>query len=305
MHGTSSQRDRNKPVLPIEIPDDSTALIKAVHKRNYEEVGRLVREDPGQLRGVTTCKIYGDSFRGVTALMIAAVLGYHEMIELLEKEVGCVDGEGRTALICAVVNFEDGSDGQRAYFSNEQMNTDCGDVCVTKLCEGRLKCIKLLAEMESRLKKNGSESSPHETALMKAAENGHTKIVEILLEKESGMQRSDGRTALMTAARYGHTDCVRLLVKKEGGVQDSYGWTALMRAAENGHTACIKLLLEKERGMQESDGWTALMIATRYGHTDCVGLLVEKEKDMKNNRGDTALDIAKRYNKNSIISLLS
>ncbi|KAE8303743.1 Kinase, NEK [Giardia duodenalis] len=211
---------------------------------------------------------------GETALVIAARKGYREIVELLDP----TDENGVTALMRAV----DRNDlmAVKALLPLQGGQKATGDVRIGKL-----------------IIYGG-------TALMIAAARGHTRIVELLVEKEGGMQTSYGSTALIRAAENGHTDCVRLLVKKEGGVQNKYGWTALMSAAQNGYTRIVEVLLEKEGGMQRSDGQTALMSATQYGHTDCTRILLEKEGGMQNNGGSTALMFAVRYGHLECVKLL-
>ena len=54
------------------------------------------------------------------------------------------------------------------------------------------------------------------TALILAAQNGHTPVIEILLENGAkiDLQNDDGITPLMWAALHDHTDAVKLLLAK-------------------------------------------------------------------------------------------
>ena len=52
-------------------------------------------------------------------------------------------------------------------------------------------------------------------ALLKAAKNGHSGCVSLLLEAEASVNRQDwlGETALSLAAGEGHDGCVKMLLK--------------------------------------------------------------------------------------------
>ncbi|EET02696.1 Protein 21.1 [Giardia duodenalis ATCC 50581] len=173
--------------------------------------------------------------------------------------------------------------------------------------------------------------SASRTALMSAAQSGHTECVKLLIEKESGMQDKDGRTALMLAAINGHIECVKLLLEKEKGTKTTYEWcgcllgsTSLILAAQNGRDEAVKLLMAHEDGAsgwtnliyaaylgdvdaimdnfhqincKDITGMTALMWAAHRGHTECVKPLLEKEAGMQAENGWTALMFA-AYNGN-------
>ena len=87
------------------------------------------------------------------------------------------------------------------------------------------------------------------TALHRAAENGHEKIVKFLMEKDCDVNLATtfGGTALHRAAKNGHTRIAALLLgyrKILVDVQDNYGGTALHRAARDGHKMVAQLLLD-------------------------------------------------------------
>ncbi|EFO62170.1 Protein 21.1 [Giardia lamblia P15] len=337
MQGGDLQRGRGdrRPVAPIEIPDDSPALIKAVCERNRGKVEQLVRDDPDQLKGTVTCKIYGESFDDVTALMIAAVLGYHEMIEyevngarveLLGEQARRVNRQGMTALICVVTNFAHDTDLQRARENNEEMvEVEVrGEVrVVTRTFAGRRKCIELLLEREGDVSDRNDQTALqiatqkgytdcidllyerygelHWTALMRAAYDGDERGVRGNLQQARLVDR-EGRTALMLAAINGHTEVARLLLEKEWRMQDNNRKTALMHAAARGHKGVVDLLV-KEQCMQDNNEWTALMHAVQNGHLRCVRELLV-ERGMKNNVGNIALDIARNRGYKDIVAIL-
>ncbi|EFO63743.1 Kinase, NEK [Giardia lamblia P15] len=132
------------------------------------------------------------------------------------------------------------------------------------------------------------------TALMFAAQQGHTEAVQLLL-KEAGMKKRTGKTALMIAAELGHHNIVSLLVNVEAGIQDRDLWTALMRAAWFGHSLCCEYLVAEEGRFTRKNGWTALMCAAYRGHANVCRVLAPREAEMYTDAGYTALMYAARY----------
>ena len=94
------------------------------------------------------------------------------------------------------------------------------------------------------------ESKLHRTALMDAAQRGHTSIVQYLLDEGAPVntQDVDGVTSLMLASNFGHSETVRVLLNYGADV-NILGWceeiyqTALTLACYNQRTACVDLLL--------------------------------------------------------------
>ena len=114
---------------------------------------------------------------------------------------------------------------------------------------------------------------------MLAAQNGHTDIVNALLEKNAdlNLQTPQGDTALIWAAQKGHIDCVKALLEAGATVDvtNEYGKTALMIAAVNGH-ASVSALIQAGADMTAEDncGDTASAYATQQQqHQKIIDLL--------------------------------
>ena len=108
---------------------------------------------------------------------------------------------------------------------------------------------------------NPNRTVENHTALMLAAFNGHSKCVELLIEREARMQDSEGTTALMLAAKSGRKDCVNLLLKKEMGMFDSNGHNAKWYAAGE----CKETLAVEEECLCSND----LFDAAEKGCAEC------------------------------------
>ena len=82
------------------------------------------------------------------------------------------------------------------------------------------------------------------TALMFAAQEGHERAVELLLQRgaEINKQNSDGCTALMFAAGEGHSAVVLRLLRAgaDTKLRSGKGKSALQLAKKNGHSACVE-----------------------------------------------------------------
>ena len=99
--------------------------------------------------------------------------------------------------------------------------------------------------------KRGKRGKSHETPLLLAAQNGHARIVSLLLAtNQLDPDHRDGKyklTPLSWAAAKGHVEVVKILLAVEGVNPDSFNRirrTPLSHAAENGHVEIVKLLLE-------------------------------------------------------------
>uniref|UniRef100_A0A2C9JUP8 Uncharacterized protein n=1 Tax=Biomphalaria glabrata TaxID=6526 RepID=A0A2C9JUP8_BIOGL len=143
-------------------------------------------------------------------------------------------------------------------------------------------------------------------ALLKSAELGHKRIMQILIETGVSINKknSSGNTALLIASQRGFVDLVKLLVRNGANVncQNNDGETALILGVKQ---ACslplIEFLISDESGanvnVQNCLGKTALMIAIEQ-QDFCAMKLLMFHKDtilgLKDENGMTALDIAKK-----------
>jgi len=118
------------------------------------------------------------------------------------------------------------------------------------------------------------------TAIMMAAFEGYTEVVEVLLDHGADVDQRDtvGRTALMYASSGPFPQTVELLIEHGADVDradTAEGWTALMFAAAEGHQPVVATLLKRgaDMGITDQDGDAAIDHARARGQTNIVGLL--------------------------------
>ena len=123
------------------------------------------------------------------------------------------------------------------------------------------------------------------TALMLAAFNGHTMVVDALLRAGARVEDRDamGRTPLMFASTGDFLPSVKLLVENGSEVNATDAdehWSALMFAAGEGQDAVVRYLLEHKADptLRDVDGDTAASFAAQRGHGALARLLNEAEQ---------------------------
>jgi ankyrin repeat protein len=172
------------------------------------------------------------------------------------------------------------------------------------LLDDARRMLKAGANIEAR-DKNGW------TALMYAAQHGHTKTCKLLLEKGAGIkvqERLDAR--LLKAAGEGRTGKVGRLLKKGASIEagDSIGWTPLMMAAYGNNMETCALLVEKgaDVNAKSRESWNALMLAACWGYTEICAFLLEKGADVNASDydGKTPLIVARENGKTETAELL-
>ncbi|KAH0608208.1 uncharacterized protein H6S33_002260 [Morchella sextelata] len=145
------------------------------------------------------------------------------------------------------------------------------------------------------------------TALQAAAEGGHSKTVDLLLNMKGDANAPAGeygRTALQAAAGAGYLDIVERLLREKADVNaEAARWggrTALQAAAGAGYLNIVKRLLEEKADVNakaaQDTGRTALQAAAEAGHLNIVEQLLQENADVNANaaqdNGRTALQAA-------------
>lgn len=150
-------------------------------------------------------------------------------------------------------------------------------------------------------------------AFQLAASRGNTEMVKILLKIDQEFYGSTPylkESAIIWAATNGHTDIIQTLVSSKASVfyNDLWDNTPLMVAARNGHEQTVKYLIEQKVNVNAFDCWktSALSIATEANNFSMVQLLVSAKADIHQpiwgNR--TVLSLAKDSEDSNILKYL-
>ena len=164
----------------------------------------------------------------------------------------------------------------------------------------------------------------NDTALMKAAGQGHIEVVRFLVEQGAylNIHNRQEQNALMFAAAGGHLAVLVFLIDSGADARNPfdlfYDYRAgpqdpLMWAAYNGHLDVVKLLLEYAKLINDnsSRAWAALGWAAYRGHLDIVHFLLEYGVDINTypqsfnfGSGPTALMLAAYGGQLEVVRLL-
>ena len=141
-------------------------------------------------------------------------------------------------------------------------------------------------DIEARVKE-GAIMREGATALILAAEHGHSQVIQLLFDNGDNVKAKSrtGTTALYVAAEHGHGQIIQFLLDKGANVnaKSMSGLTALCAAAEHGHSQVIQLLFDNGVDVNEKSrsGWTALYVAARRDETvGIVQMLLDKNADI-------------------------
>uniref|UniRef100_A0A7S0WJH8 Uncharacterized protein n=1 Tax=Pyramimonas obovata TaxID=1411642 RepID=A0A7S0WJH8_9CHLO len=227
---------------------------------------------------------------GDTALRLAIMHGH-------EKTVRAVLEDGRVAV------------------DQKREDDDCTGL-VSAVYYGHPDIVCTLLEFGARVDLRVGPDGP--TPLHLAAERGELEMVRSLLEAKPPAEVDavdavgDKDTPLMRAAGNGHTEVVELMVQHGAAVdlEDWEGSTALIKAALSGSAANVRLLLEWGAKVDHctSDRSTALMRAVERAEADMevVVELIKARADVnrQNHEGISALMLAAMHGEPTIAEAL-
>ena len=222
--------------------DQGTALSILVEEK---------QDDPGLVRYLLRHGARPDcrNARGLTALMVAIEHGRERSVMELPSaraDVSAQDRDGDSVLAWAAMVGT-------ARLASELLAR--GAMAETPNSSGMTPLFHAAhaesAEIVELLLSHGASPNPVESrygdsALMRAANGGHTAVVRTLLDRGAPIDKANlkGLTALHMAARNGEDEVVRLLVDRGADLSrvDREGRTAEALATKNGHGATAALL---------------------------------------------------------------
>ena len=156
------------------------------------------------------------------------------------------------------------------------------------------------------------ETPEGKTALLIAAEHGHNRVVDVLLDRGASIDAAteDGETALHIATEEGHGDTVNALLRRGADVyrSSSDGSTALHLAVRGNHENVAVHLLRAgaNPGGANMNGVTPLFAAAEHGLLNLGRLLLENGADVDQGTADgwTPLLMAVSSDQLSFVRLL-
>lgn len=118
-----------------------------------------------------------------------------------------------------------------------------------------------------------------QTPLHLSCQNGHTRVVQLLLHKGAQFTKSyEGNTPLHDAAAHGHVSTIKTILQAHAHLINSVnriGMTPLHLAASEGHVDCVDFLLSGSAQFQtNADGETFIDLAINKRQKDvCLAVI--------------------------------
>ncbi|XP_077465534.1 ankyrin repeat and KH domain-containing protein 1 isoform X1 [Stigmatopora argus] len=224
-----------------------------------------------------------------TPLSLAASGGYVNIIKILLNagaEINSRTGSklGISPLMLAAMNghvpavkllLDMGSD------INAQIETNRNTALTLACFQGRAEVVSLLLDRKANVEHRAKTGL---TPLMEAASGGYAEVGRVLLDKGADVNAppvpSSRDTALTIAADKGHYKFCELLINRGAhiDVRNKKGNTPLWLAANGGHFDVVQLLVHASADVDAADNRkiTPLMAAYRKGHVKVVQYLVKE-----------------------------
>jgi len=212
----------------------------------YVNIIRLLLSHGAEINSRTGSKL------GISPLMLAAMNGHAQAVSLL---------------------VDMGSD------INAQIETNRNTALTLACFQGRHEVVSILVDKRANIEHRAKTGL---TPLMEAASGGYVEVGRVLLDKGADIAAapvpSSRDTALTIAADKGHYRFVELLVQRGGAVdaRNKKGQTALWLACNGGHIEVVQLLVAAhvDCDAQDNRKVSCLMSAFRRGHVKVVRWLV-------------------------------
>eukprot|EP00904_Undaria_pinnatifida_P001089 jgi/Undpi1/10981/HiC_scaffold_30.g13282.m1 len=150
------------------------------------------------------------------------------------------------------------------------------------------------------------------TALLRAAEGGHTATYKALVDRGADplAVTSTGNTALHLASERGHLEMAKHLMDAGADMEasNSQGFTPLLVGTQHAHGAVAKELLNKGANPDATTarGFTPLMLACQYDQQELVTNLLDRGANIAavQETGDTPLSLAAYFGRTGVVAEL-
>ncbi|CAD5123429.1 DgyrCDS11779 [Dimorphilus gyrociliatus] len=213
----------------------------------YVNIIRLLLSHGAEINSRTGSKL------GISPLMLAAMNGHTAAVKLL---------------------LEMGSD------INAQIETNRNTALTLACFQGRHEVVKLLVERKANIEHRAKTGL---TPLMEAASGGYVEVGQVLLDHGADVNASpvpsSRDTALTIAADKGHCRFVELLLDRSATIEvkNKKGNSPLWLACHGGHLDVVQLLVNRYADVDSRDNRkvSCLMAAFRNGHVKVVKWLVK------------------------------
>ena len=143
----------------------------------------------------------------------------------------------------------------------------------------------------------GGGHAKKDSALCRAAENGHLEVVCLLLDSGANIHTGNDY-ALRCSVECGYLNVVELLIERGASIHTEDG-QALRLAAERGYLEMVSLLLDSGADAP-ADNDRALRQSVTQGHSDVVLLLLEHGANL-----EAGIEEAVTFRKSKMLDLLN
>ncbi|XP_076108739.1 uncharacterized protein LOC143076758 [Mytilus galloprovincialis] len=169
-------------------------------------------------------------------------------------------------------------------YSNVNHCSKDGASSLSFACQnGHVKVVEMLINNKADIYKCVDDGA---SPLFIACHNGHTKVVQILINKKADINKcvDDESSPLYIACQEGHTEVVRMLINNKADIykcQDT-GSSPLYIACQKGHTEIVQMLINNKADINKCvhDGGSPLFIACQKGHAEVVQMLINNKADI-------------------------
>ena len=151
-------------------------------------------------------------------------------------------------------------------------------------------------------------------AIRFASQNGHTKVVKVLLDDPRVDPSADNNWAIRFASENGHIEVVKLLLERsifnigfrsaamvDPSAKNNY---AIRWASSNGHCEVVKLLLNNPKVNPSVDDNCAIRFASQFGHTKVVKVLLDDPRVDPSDDNNYAILMASENGHTKVVKLL-